>query len=271
MILGILGPGTLGLSVARHAAERGLQVRLIGRSEAHASEALARLQRRHADAAAGRVSAHGSDREAVIGLDALLEALPEDLPLKTAAWQSLAPLLEDRTACLTGTSSLPVGGIAAAAGLGTRLVGFHPFVPVNRMAVVEVAAPQGADAAPALALAEALGLRPIRVQDQAGFAASRMALAQGLEAMRLLESGAASAEDLDALLVAGYGHPVGPLELSDRVGLDLRLRIADTLFQETGDPRFQAPGILRAKVAQGHLGRKTGLGFHAWGPDGRRR
>src|SRR5690348_1795705 len=98
-----------------------------------------------------------------------------------------------------------------------------------------------------------------------------MGLAQGLEAMRLLEAGVATAEDLDALMVHGYGHPVGPLELSDRIGLDLRLAIAERLFSDTRDPRFEPPSILRAKVEEGHLGRKTGQGFFAWESDAKRR
>jgi 3-hydroxybutyryl-CoA dehydrogenase len=121
----------------------------------------------------------------------------------------------------------------------------------------------------AQALAEALGKRAVRVRDQPGFAAARMALAQGLEAMRLVEAGVATAEDLDALMTLGYGHPVGPLELSDRVGLDLRLRITEGIHQATGDPRFRPPDLLREKVARGETGLRAGCGFYRW--DGSRR
>ncbi len=275
MKLGILGPGTLGLSLAQHAAERGLEVRLLGRNEAHAVRGLERIRERwKSPVPMPQMAAHGVDRGALAGLDALLEALPEDLDLKASAWRSIGPSLDEGTLLLTGTSALPVGLLARESGLSGRLSGFHLFVPVSRMAVVEMVAPEGTDgdiSARAELLTERLGLRPVRVRDQAGFAAARMALALGLEAMRLLESGAASAEDLDALMAKGYGHPVGPLELSDRIGLDLRLKIAETIFLESGDPRFEAPRMLRAKVAAGELGRKSGQGFFPWGPDGRRR
>jgi len=147
------------------------------------------------------------------------------------------------------------------------------FVPVPRMAVVELAVPAGTPQVwvdRARALAATLQKRVVQVRDQPGFAAARMALAQGLEAMRLLEAGVASAEDLDALLTLGYGHPVGPLELSDRVGLELRLRIAERLTA-SGEDRFQPPALLRRKVEEGATGLKAGRGLYAWDPDGRRK
>jgi 3-hydroxybutyryl-CoA dehydrogenase len=118
-------------------------------------------------------------------------------------------------------------------------------------------------------LALTLQKRVVQVRDQPGFAAARMALAQGLEAMRLLEAGVASAEDLDALMTLGYGHPIGPLELSDRVGLDLRLRIAEGLTA-SGEDRFQPPGLLRAKVDEGTTGSKAGRGIYGWDSQGKR-
>jgi 3-hydroxybutyryl-CoA dehydrogenase len=147
------------------------------------------------------------------------------------------------------------------------LLGFHLFLPLERMQVVELVS--GPEPDPALLgragqLAERLGRRVVQVRDGQGYAASRMALAQGLEAMRILESGAACAEDLDTLMVMGYGHPVGPLELSDRIGLDLRLAIARGIFEESSHPAFRPPPILESLVEQGHLGVKTGQGFHPW-------
>ncbi len=121
----------------------------------------------------------------------------------------------------------------------------------------------------ARALGEALHKRVVQVRDQPGFAAARMALALGLEAMRLLEDGVASADDLDALMTLGYGHPAGPLEVSDRVGLDLRLRIAQQLHH-SGAARFEPPRILEDSVRRGRLGRKTRRGFHAWSALGKR-
>lgn len=284
--LAILGPGALGLSAARWAAECGLEVRLLGRDRDHASQGLRQVEqlweaaRRKGtltpeahEQARSRIEARAFGPEALVDVSILLEALPEDLDVKARALAAAATWSGPDLLLLSGTSALPIADLGKAAGVGSRLLGFHLFVPVPRMAVVEVAVPSGAvpsqvDRARALGLT--LRKRVVLVKDQAGFAAARMALAQGLEAMRLLEVGAASPEDLDALMTLGYGHPVGPLELSDRVGLDLRLRIAEGLFGASGDPRFEPPALLRDLVARGQLGRKAGMGFYAWDPEGRR-
>lgn len=275
--LAILGPGTLGLSLAQRAAELGMDVRLVGRDADHASRGRQALEGRwlglvergklaaqEVPGLIARITLHGM--EGTVGCGTLLEAVPEDPGLKAAVWRELAGTLAPETLCLTGSSALPVGPMATQAGLRGRLVGFHLFVPVRSMRVVELVLPEGTAEVwvdRAASLASALGLRVARVKDGVGYAAARMSLALGLEAMRLLEEGVASAEDLDALMRLGYGHPVGPLELSDRVGLDLRLAIADRLQAVHGD-RFRAPGLLRAQVARGDLGRKAGRGFQTW-------
>lgn len=277
--LGILGPGTLGLSIAQWAAECGLRVRLYGRDETHAQQGLARL---HAQwdrlLAKGKMASTevGSAKERLElatkedrldGLDALLEALPEDLPLKARAWGALRPLLPPDVLLLTGSSALPVSQLATASGLEGRLLGFHMFVPVRTMKVVELVLPSPTEddlVQRGTHLAERLQKQVVTVQDGPGYAAARMALIQGLEAMRLLEEGRADAAGIDALMTGGYGHPLGPLALSDRVGLDLRLAIAEQLHASTGDARFAPPAILRRLVGQGHLGTKTGQGFHRW-------
>ncbi len=284
--LGILGPGVLGCSTAQWAAECGLEVCLIGRDPAHAAGACREVERRwdaavakgrmpdaDARAARARLSAHGFGRAPLQDLDALLEALPEDPDAKASALAAVAALAPRNLLILTGTSSLPVGRLAKQAGLQGRLLGFHLFVPVSRMHVVELASPADAPTcllAQAEALAGRLGKRVVRVQDQPGFAAARMALVQGLEAMRLLEAGVASAEGLYLLMTQGYGHPVGPLELSDRVGLDLRLRIAEGLHAATGEARFRPPDLLQEKVARGETGTRAGQGFFRWDDQGRR-
>jgi 3-hydroxybutyryl-CoA dehydrogenase len=283
-ILAILGPGALGLSAAQWAAECGLEVRLLGRDLDHARQGVREVERRWERALRkgamapkvqdrARIQAAPFGPEAMDGVGILLEALPEDPAVKAPALAAASAWAGDGLLMLTGTSALPVTDLASAAGLQDRLLGFHLFVPVPRMAVVEVAVPPGTPAARvdrARALGSALRKRVVVVKDQRGFAAARMALAQGLEAMRLLEAGVASAEGLDALMTLGYGHPVGPLELSDRVGLDLRLGIAEGLFRTTGDPRFEPPTILRERVAAGATGRKAGKGFYTWDEDGRR-
>ena len=281
----ILGPGALGLSLARHAAQRGLEVRLVGRGLEHAHRRLLKAQERWGQASAPDGSSHPHPwmerirpcshvDEALSGCQILLEALPEDLSLKATAWKRLDTLAPPEVLRLTGTSSLSIRTIREAAGMEQWLLGFHLFIPVHRMRVVELAIQAGTPdhlLDRATSLAHTLDLQAVSVHDQPGLAAARMALIQGLEAMRLLEQGAATAADLDSLMVRGYGHPVGPLELSDRIGLDLRLAIAEQLHHATGNPCFEAPGNLRALVHQGNLGRKTGQGFFHWDAEGNRR
>ncbi|HJV21148.1 MAG TPA: 3-hydroxyacyl-CoA dehydrogenase family protein [Holophagaceae bacterium] len=276
-VLGILGPGVLGLSLAQWAAERGLQVRLMGRDRTHAERGLAELTRRWGVLAAKGKLAEGARETLEARVRALepgrwedctvvLEATPEDPDLKTRIWKGLAERLLPSVLCLTGSSALPVAALAREAGLEGRLLGFHLFVPVRSMRVVELVVPTGSETASlerARRLGEALGLQVAEVRDGAGYAAARMSLALGLEAMRLLEEGVAGAADLDLLMKVGYGHPIGPIELSDRVGLDLRLAIVDRLRDACGE-RFQAPGILRERVARGDLGLKSGRGFLDW-------
>jgi 3-hydroxybutyryl-CoA dehydrogenase len=258
---------------------------LLGRDLAHAEAGVREIHRRWdrsfakgrlapeaREGALARLRAAPYSAGALDGVSALLEALPEDPALKVpvlalaARWGSPDLLL------LSGTSALPISDLAERSGLVGRLVGFHLFVPVPRMAVVEMAVPAGTAQVwvdRARVLGSRLRKRVVQVHDQPGFAAARMALAQGLEALRLLEAGVASAEDLDALLTLGYGHPVGPLELSDRVGLDLRLRIAERLAA-AGEDRFQPPVLLRAKVEEGATGLRAGRGLYRWDPEGRR-
>lgn len=285
--LAILGPGVLGRSTARWAAERGLEVRLLGRSLDHALQGLRGVEEhwkaaslrgammdRDLEEARARLRAGVFAPESLEGTSVLLEALPEEAGQKAPALAAAASWGGSDLLLLTGTSALPVSVLAEASGIPGRLLGFHLFVPVSRMGVVELAIPQGVPDSlveRARDLGRRLGKRIVEVRDQPGFAAARMALVQGLEAIRLLEAGVASAEDLDALLTLGYGHPVGPLELSDRVGLDLRLRIAEGLHAASGEARFEPPALLRAKVASGETGRKAGRGFFHWDTQGRRK
>ncbi len=282
--LAVIGPGAYGRSLAAWAARCGVAVRLVGRNAAHAQAGRARiLEGWDAAVARGRMAEAERERaQALLGAaaslegaleetDAALEALPEDLTVKARFWRVLAPW---EGLALSGSSSIPMGALALAAGHPGPLLGFHGFVPLDRSGVIELAVPAGAAASKverARDLAARLCKRVVEVRDQAGFAASRMALAQGLEAMRLLEAGAADRDGLDALMVLGYGHPAGPLELSDRVGLDLRLAIADRIHDETGLEAFRAPALLRDLVAAGRTGRAAGRGFYEWDGEGRKR
>lgn len=283
-VLVVVGPGAFGRSFAGWAARCGLEARLVGRDLAHARRAVEVVRSGwRAAVAKGRMTPEASDlavqllhsaeslQEALAGADVLLEALPETLDAKARFWRGLGDWEGLR---LSGSSSIPMTEIALAAGLARPPLGFHGFVPLSRMGVVELVVPEDAEPGSVDAagrLAAALHKQVVRVQDQAGFAASRMALAQGLEAMRLLEAGAADREGLDALMSRGYGHPIGPLELSDRVGLDLRLAIAERIHAGTGQGAFEPPRILRELVATGRTGRAAGQGFYEWDAEGRKR
>ena len=206
---------------------------------------------------------HTGPNDAVI---ALIEAVPEDLELKQRLFASWEPHYPEQTLLASNTSSLPIAEITGHLEQPGRGIGMHFFNPVPVSSLVElVVADSTSDDALAVArsLVEDLGKTPIVVRDSPGFASSRLGLILGLEAIRMLEDGVASAEDIDTAMQLGYRHPMGPLRLTDLVGLDVRLAIAEHLASELG-PRFTPPDLLRTMVAEGRLGKKTGEGFHQW-------
>lgn len=272
--LAILGPGTLGRDLALYAASCGWEVDMAGRSLDHAVVAVAylrqrvlRMQRPALMDALDRIRPVEDAMATFATADVVFEALPEDLALKQRAWQSLEKASHPEARLLTGTSCLSPLAVGALMQVPERLAAFHLFVPMHHSRIVELAA-SPEQQAPLEALARGWGLEVIPVTGHGGLAASRMGLSMGLEAMRLLQEGAATPAALDRLMVQGYGLPVGPLELSDRVGLDVRLAIAQQLLQCTGDRRWEPPAILSAAVTVGHLGRKAGQGFYRWSPEG---
>ncbi|SES09875.1 3-hydroxyacyl-CoA dehydrogenase family protein [Actinokineospora terrae] len=194
----------------------------------------------------------------------VVEAVPERLDLKRAVFATAARRCPDAVLA-SNTSSLSITELAE--GLpGERLIGMHFFNPVPVQALVELVVHPGlaaSTAATARGWAEALGKTVIEVRDSPGFATSRLGIAVGMEAIRMVEEGVASAEDIDTGMRLGYAWPMGPLRLTDLVGLDVRLSIAEHLARELG-PRFEPPQLLRDKVARGELGRKTGQGFFSW-------
>jgi len=207
--------------------------------------------------------------DAVRDADVVIEAIFEKLAAKRQLFELLGRLTPPHVLLATNTSSLSIGDIARAVPDPSRVVGMHFFNPVHQMRLVEVIrhAQSSADAVDrAVALARAFGKEPIVVRDSPGFASSRLGVALGLEAMRMLEDGVATAEDIDKAMELGYNHPMGPLKLTDLVGLDVRLAIAEYLHRSLEDPQFEPPRILRDKVARGELGKKTGKGFYTWSP-----
>jgi 3-hydroxybutyryl-CoA dehydrogenase len=199
--------------------------------------------------------------------DAAIEAVPESLDLKRALFSELDALCGERALLASNTSSLSISKIAAATRRPARVIGLHFFNPAAVKPLVEIVVGKATSADTvdrARRFVEALGKEPITVKDSPGFATSRLGVALGLEAIRMLEEGVASAADIDRAMEAGYGHAMGPLKTSDLVGLDVRLSIANSLSEELSDERFRPPALLRRLVAEGKTGKKAGEGFYRW-------
>lgn len=207
--------------------------------------------------------------DAVASADLVIEAAPEKLDLKRAIFRDAAAKGKPGAILATNTSSLSIGAIAEAVPSPERVVGMHFFNPPPIMKLLEVVrgpATSDATVATVLEVGRRMQKESIVVRDSPGFATSRLGLAIGLEAMRMFEEGVASAADIDRAMELGYNHPMGPLKLTDLVGLDVRLAIAEYLERELKTDRFKPPPILRKLVAEGKLGKKTGEGFHKWDP-----
>jgi 3-hydroxybutyryl-CoA dehydrogenase len=281
----VIGAGTMGHGIAHVAAMMGATVHLydalaglaaagkdkVAKNLAKGVE-LGKVEPAARDAALARILPFDELAPACAGTDCVIEAVPEQLVLKQEIFRDLETLTPRHALLATNTSSLPIAAIAGAISTPGRVIGMHFFNPVHMMKLVEVVQHPAADpemVALAVALAERMGKTPITVTDSPGFASSRLGLVIGLEAMRMVEQGVASAADIDTAMKLGYGHPMGPLELTDLVGLDVRLGIAEYLAEAIG-PAFSPPQTLRDKVAAGHLGKKSGQGYYRWSPDGKR-
>jgi len=278
MIAAVIGGGTMGAGIAHVLLVAGWRVYLAEATPerctagwAGVRASLAKAEERgklpantDGDEIFSRFSTVGSIAELPSDTELVIEAVPESIDLKRKV------LGEAANACLqavlaSNTSSLPITELAE--GLpGERLLGMHFFNPVPVQQLVELVHHSGVTpevVAKVRGWAEALGKTVIEVRDSPGFATSRLGVAVGMEAIRMLAEGVASAEDIDTGMRLGYGWPMGPLKLTDLVGLDVRLAIAEHLAAELG-PRFEPPALLRDKVARGELGRKSGRGFFDW-------
>lgn len=283
-MVAVVGAGTMGRGIAQVAAQSGYTVVLHDADAGTAAQARAAIEttldegiRRgkvtadQKEAALGRLRLETELGRAVAEADLVVEAVPEDLELKRRLFAELETGAPPMAILGSNTSSLSITEIATATAEPGRVLGIHFFNPVHLMRLVElVAAPETEDdvVERARLFVESLGKRPIVVRDSPGFATSRLGLALGLEAMRMLEEGVASASDIDLAMELGYNHPMGPLKLTDLVGLDVRLAIAEHLARTIEPGRFRPPAVLRRLVAEGKLGRKTGEGFYRW-VDGR--
>ena len=278
--IAVIGAGTMGHGIAQVAAMAGYDTRLTDANADALATACDRIQSNLAGAVArGKMTQAQLEaatatlvpvtdlQTAIDDADLVIEAVVEDLAVKRALFQQLDGVVSDEAILATNTSSLSVSRIAEATKRPARVVGMHFFNPVHIMKLVEVVRHPGCDESVVgvvRACAERMGKTTILVRDTPGFASSRLGVVLGLEAMRMLEEGVASAVDIDTAMELGYGHPMGPLRLSDLVGLDVRLRISEYLYRELGEPKFEPPRILREKVNRGELGKKTGRGFYEW-------
>lgn len=272
--VGVLGGGRMGAGIAHAFCTSGASVVVVERDDKAAEAAYDRVLGALAksvergtsietlDVLATRFSVstdYGDfgDRSLVI------EAVPETLPLKIAALTSAENHMADTAWLATNTSSLSINGLSEHLRRPERFCGLHFFNPVPASQLVEVVLSPATSSELATAAnlwVGALGKTPVVVNDAPGFASSRLGVAIALEAIRMVEEGVASPEDIDAAMVLGYKFPVGPLQLTDIVGLDVRLGIAQYLHSTLGE-RFSPPQLLRDMVARGQLGRKTGHGF----------
>ncbi len=217
-------------------------------------------------AALDRITGYTDLADAVASTDLVVEAVPEDVDLKRGTFESVEAAVGEECVIATNTSSLSVTEIASALDRPGRAVGLHFFNPVHIMALVEVVvAEQSSDETLAFAheFVEDVGKTAVEVTDSPGFASSRLGVALGVEAMRMVEEGVADPRDVDRAMELGYNHPMGPIELGDVVGLDVRLDILEYLREELGE-RFRPPQTLKRKVRAGKLGKKTGEGFYEW-------
>lgn len=279
--VGVIGAGTMGHGIAHVSALAGYAVVLQDVTLAAAQAGLEKIRGNLAvgvekgkltaaqrDDALGRIRATEKLAE-LAGCQLVIEAIPEKLQLKQDLFAKLSAICAVDAVLASNTSSLSLTEIAAAAKAPERVVGLHFFNPVHLMKLLEVVrALQTSDATVARvqAYGERIGKQLILVKDSPGFASSRLGVALGLEAIRMLEEGVASAEDIDRAMKLGYGHPMGPLELGDLVGLDVRLAIAEYLFAETGSATFRPPLLLKKLVRAGKLGKKAGQGIFSYPP-----
>ncbi|MBX3103458.1 MAG: 3-hydroxyacyl-CoA dehydrogenase family protein [Cryobacterium sp.] len=275
--VGVLGGGRMGAGIAHAFALAGTNVQVVERDIESVAQARSRvlaailvsIQKGSTPESLEDITARvgfSTDVAAFEQAGLVVEAVPESLELKREALSRVERVLGDEAWLASNTSSISISKLAEQLDRPDRFCGMHFFNPVPSSKLVEIVVGEHTSSdftACAVDWIEELGKTPIVVRDVPGFASSRLGVAIALEAIRMLEDNVASAEDIDAAMVLGYGHPMGPLKLTDLVGLDVRLGIAEYLEATLGE-RFAPPALLRQKVALGELGRKSGKGFYEW-------
>ena len=275
----VLGAGTMGNGIAQVTAMAGHDVTMRDIEREFVEDGLATIESNlqggvdrdkvtpeEMEATLARIDTAVELEPAVAGADLVVEAVPEQMDLKKDTFADVEAAIDEDTVIATNTSSLSITEIASALEHDERAVGLHFFNPVHLMQLVEVVVPEQSSeetVAFAEAFVEGIDRTAVTVRDSAGFASSRLGVTLGVEAIRMLEEGVASPRDIDAAMELGYNHPMGPIELGDVVGLDVRLDILEYLREELGE-RFKPPQLLKQKVRAGKLGKKTGEGFYVW-------
>jgi 3-hydroxybutyryl-CoA dehydrogenase len=277
--LGVVGAGFMGSGIAESAARAGIAVTLfepdttpLQRSRERIEVSLARVVERgrlaqeEADALLARI-AWSTDLEALGGSDLVVEAIVEDEAIKARTFKQLDAVLAPEAILASNTSSIPIAGLAAATGRPDRVLGLHFFSPVPIMKLVEVVV--GLDtAAETVARAEAfaaqIGKTAIRTKDRSGFIVNFLLVPYLMAAVRMYEDGFATREDIDEGMKLGCGHPMGPLQLCDFIGLDVLYSVCDSLYEEFKRDEYAPPPLMKRMVVSGHLGRKTGRGFYEY-------
>jgi 3-hydroxybutyryl-CoA dehydrogenase len=281
--IGIVGAGQMGRGISQVCAIAGYQVLLVDVADPVLTEALRKI-RGSLERAAERGSLTDHQAKAVLALirpmvqldrlrdvQLVIEAIPEDLALKQELFTELNRVCEPQTVLASNTSSISITKLGAASNRPDRVVGLHFMNPAPAMRLVEVV--RGLETSEqtvglARELAKRLGKIPVVAKDVPGFIVNRVLIPMINEAIFTLEEGVASAEDIDLAMTTGTNHPVGPLALADRIGLDTVLAICNVLYQGLGDPKFHPCPLLRRYVEAGRLGRKTGHGFYVYGARG---
>ena len=277
--IGVLGAGTMGHGIAQVAAAAGYNVVMRDIDEEAVARGLESIKR-NLEKGIQRAKVTTEDRDQTLArirattaltdlseADLIIEAAPENIDLKRTLLREVEAIVQHYCVFATNTSSLSITEIAASSSRPEQVVGMHFFNPVHIMRLVEIVVGEKTAASiveVVRAVAQRMKKDPIIVRDVPGFASSRLGVTLGLEAMRMVEQGVASARDIDTAMELGYNHPMGPLRLTDLVGLDVRLSIAEYLHGKLGTETFRPPEILRRMVREGKLGKKSGEGFYKW-------
>lgn len=277
--VGVIGSGLMGSGIAQVAAVNGLSVRLVDVDPARVQAAVVSIdQRLQRDVQRGRLDASVASEAmgrittfadagamgSLADADAVIEAVVEQLDTKSRIFYQLGRVCKPGALLCSNTSSLPLSDLAAASGRPEDVIGLHFFNPPWALKLVEVvttASTTESTLESALQVCAQLDRAPVQVKDTPGFIANRLLVPFIFDAIQLMDSGVASAEHVDTACKLGLNHTMGPLATADLIGLDTLMFIAESMFEEYGEPRFKAPTLLRRLVALGHLGRKTGRGF----------